>query len=193
MTPFSSVAILEKLALLKIAFCKAPVFSRASSRRTSVMTSTVPAPSAEIARSSDCAGTQVMAPPSFAATRAALTDPFAIYGFPFECRLAAQLPGIIRARVMPTRSSGYTREIRASLCRHTQRIGADAIYDQIRSELNGALSRMRLPSGSRWATGVCSEYVDPAPVGLRVGGLARGAAGPQGFARAGPRPGEGFH
>src|ERR1035437_1263937 len=42
MTPFSSVAILEKLALLKIALCKAPVFSNASSRRTSVMTSTMP-------------------------------------------------------------------------------------------------------------------------------------------------------
>src|ERR1035438_5468126 len=41
MTPFSSVAILEKLALLKIASCKAPVFSRASSRRTSVITSAV--------------------------------------------------------------------------------------------------------------------------------------------------------
>ena len=40
MTPFASVAMLEKLALLKIAFCKAPVFSRASSRRTSVSTST---------------------------------------------------------------------------------------------------------------------------------------------------------
>src|SRR5580700_3534069 len=36
MTPFSSVAMLEKLALLKIAFCKAPAFSRASSRRISV-------------------------------------------------------------------------------------------------------------------------------------------------------------
>jgi hypothetical protein len=30
MTPFSSVAILEKLALLKMAFCNAPVFSNAS-------------------------------------------------------------------------------------------------------------------------------------------------------------------
>src|SRR5580704_1324547 len=37
MMPFSSVAIIEKLALLKIAFCRAPVFSRASCRRTSVM------------------------------------------------------------------------------------------------------------------------------------------------------------
>src|SRR3954447_4150095 len=36
MTPFSSVAMLEKFALLKIAFCKAPAFSRTSSRRTSV-------------------------------------------------------------------------------------------------------------------------------------------------------------
>jgi len=30
MTPFASVAILEKWALLKIALCKAPVFSRAT-------------------------------------------------------------------------------------------------------------------------------------------------------------------
>src|SRR5450830_254900 len=36
MTPFSSVAMLEKLALLRIAFCSAPVLSRASFRRTSV-------------------------------------------------------------------------------------------------------------------------------------------------------------
>ena len=35
-TPFASVAMLEKLALLKIALCRAPVFSRASWRRTSV-------------------------------------------------------------------------------------------------------------------------------------------------------------
>src|SRR5580692_9755202 len=40
MTPLSSVAILEKLALLKIAFCSAPAFSNAASRRTSVTTST---------------------------------------------------------------------------------------------------------------------------------------------------------
>src|ERR1017187_7206235 len=40
MTPFASVAMLEKLALLKIAFCKAPALSRASSRRTSVTIST---------------------------------------------------------------------------------------------------------------------------------------------------------
>jgi len=37
MTPFSSVAMLEKLALLSIAFCKAPVLSNASWRRSSVM------------------------------------------------------------------------------------------------------------------------------------------------------------
>jgi hypothetical protein len=36
MTPFSSVAMLEKFALLKIALCKAPVFSRALASRTSV-------------------------------------------------------------------------------------------------------------------------------------------------------------
>src|SRR5258708_13937663 len=36
MMPFSSVGIIEKFALLKIAFCRAPVFSRASWRRTSV-------------------------------------------------------------------------------------------------------------------------------------------------------------
>src|SRR5438309_11451204 len=36
-TPFASVAILEKLALLKIALCKAPALSNAFSRRTSVM------------------------------------------------------------------------------------------------------------------------------------------------------------
>ncbi len=41
MTPFSSVAMLEKLALLKMAFCKAPVLSTAALRRTSVMTSGV--------------------------------------------------------------------------------------------------------------------------------------------------------
>src|SRR3954469_18502016 len=38
-TPFSSVAMIEKLALLRIAFCKAPVFSNASFRRTSVIAS----------------------------------------------------------------------------------------------------------------------------------------------------------
>src|ERR1700676_2043905 len=39
MTPFASVAILEKLALLKIALCKAPVLSRASVCRTSTLAS----------------------------------------------------------------------------------------------------------------------------------------------------------
>jgi len=34
MTPFASVAMLEKLALLNIAFCRAPALSSASSRRT---------------------------------------------------------------------------------------------------------------------------------------------------------------
>ena len=43
MTPYSSVAMLEKLALLKIALCSAPVVSSASWRRTSVMPSAVPA------------------------------------------------------------------------------------------------------------------------------------------------------
>ncbi len=40
--PRSSVATLEKLALLKMAFCKAPVFRRISLRSRSVMTSNVP-------------------------------------------------------------------------------------------------------------------------------------------------------
>jgi hypothetical protein len=39
MTPFSSVAMLEKLALLKMASWRAPVLIRASLRRTSVTTS----------------------------------------------------------------------------------------------------------------------------------------------------------
>src|SRR4051812_9422537 len=43
MTPRSSVAMLEKLALLKIAACKAPALNRTSWRRTSVLTSIVPA------------------------------------------------------------------------------------------------------------------------------------------------------
>src|ERR1019366_2007208 len=43
MTPLSSVAILEKLALLKIAFCRAPALSSASLRWTSVTTSSLPA------------------------------------------------------------------------------------------------------------------------------------------------------
>src|SRR3954471_4653253 len=44
-TPFASVAMLEKLALLKIALCRAPAVSRASCRRPSVITSTIPAAS----------------------------------------------------------------------------------------------------------------------------------------------------
>src|ERR1041384_3960374 len=40
MTPFSSVAMVEQLALLKIAFCKAPALSRTSWRWTSVTIST---------------------------------------------------------------------------------------------------------------------------------------------------------
>src|SRR6476619_1642390 len=60
MTPFSSVAMLEKLALLKIAFCSAPVFSRAASRPTSVTPSAAavsmaPTVSSEMAGSRDCA------------------------------------------------------------------------------------------------------------------------------------------
>src|SRR5664279_317961 len=39
MTPFASVAILEKLALLKIALCRAPVVSRASVCRRAVFAS----------------------------------------------------------------------------------------------------------------------------------------------------------
>src|SRR5258706_2202083 len=46
MTPFSSVAMLEKLALLSIALCKAPVISNASWRRTSVTPSALPISSA---------------------------------------------------------------------------------------------------------------------------------------------------
>src|ERR1700723_877326 len=38
-TPLASVAMLEKLALLKIAFCKAPVFSNASALPVSLGTS----------------------------------------------------------------------------------------------------------------------------------------------------------
>ena len=41
-TPLASVAMLEKLALLKIAFCRAPVLSKASWRRLSVMPSALP-------------------------------------------------------------------------------------------------------------------------------------------------------
>jgi hypothetical protein len=43
MTPFASVAMLEKFALLKIALCKAPVFSRVSVCWTSLITSAVSA------------------------------------------------------------------------------------------------------------------------------------------------------
>src|SRR5438045_101614 len=41
MTPFSSVAMLEKLALFRIAFCKAPVLSNAAWRWTSNRAATV--------------------------------------------------------------------------------------------------------------------------------------------------------
>src|SRR6202035_1929203 len=51
MTPFASVAMLEKLALLKIAFCKAPAFSSASSRRTSV---TICAAAGSLSRKAFC-------------------------------------------------------------------------------------------------------------------------------------------
>src|SRR6266850_4949300 len=43
MTPFSSVAMLEKLALFRIAFCKAPVLSTASTRRISMTASALAA------------------------------------------------------------------------------------------------------------------------------------------------------
>src|SRR5580692_5342481 len=43
MTPFSSVAMLEKLVLFRIALCNAPALSTASLLRASVMTFTVPA------------------------------------------------------------------------------------------------------------------------------------------------------
>src|SRR5438067_1913289 len=45
-TPRSSVAMLEKLALLKIASCNAPVFSTTACRRVSLMTSRLPGSSA---------------------------------------------------------------------------------------------------------------------------------------------------
>src|SRR5947209_1371789 len=45
-TPFASVAMLEKLALFKIAFCSAPAVSTASCRLPSVMTSVPPPVSA---------------------------------------------------------------------------------------------------------------------------------------------------
>src|SRR5947207_1362141 len=43
MMPFSSVAMIEKLALFRIALCKAPVLSRASSRCTSILAASEPA------------------------------------------------------------------------------------------------------------------------------------------------------
>src|ERR1022692_5139395 len=46
MTPFSSVAMLEKLALLKIASCSAPVLSNEFCRRTSVTPVGLPVSSA---------------------------------------------------------------------------------------------------------------------------------------------------
>src|SRR6202521_89106 len=55
MTPFSSVAMLEKLALFRIAFCSAPVLSSAASRRTSVTTSTVATESSGMTGSWYCA------------------------------------------------------------------------------------------------------------------------------------------
>src|ERR1700680_1154666 len=64
MIPFSSVAIIEKLALVRIAFCKAPVLSNTSWRRPSKMPSGLPAssrmkeslPFANIAGPCDCCG-----------------------------------------------------------------------------------------------------------------------------------------
>src|ERR1039458_2319897 len=91
MTPFSSVAILEKLALLKIAFCKAPVLSRASSRRTSVMTSTVPAASS---------------------AKATITGPFAIFSVPFRVLfLLCSYPDNPCTSDAKHRSSGMREEI----------------------------------------------------------------------------------
>jgi hypothetical protein len=43
MTPFASVAMLEKLALLKIALCRAPVRTRASALGTSTAALSAPA------------------------------------------------------------------------------------------------------------------------------------------------------
>src|SRR5271157_2681069 len=60
MTPLSSVAMLEKLALLKIAFCKAPAFSRTSLRRTSVTTFSLPTAASEVAESWFCADISVI-------------------------------------------------------------------------------------------------------------------------------------
>jgi hypothetical protein len=44
MTPLASVAILEKFALLKIAFCKSPVVNNASWREASFIPITLGAP-----------------------------------------------------------------------------------------------------------------------------------------------------
>src|ERR1041385_1709566 len=57
MTPFASVAILEKLALLKMGLWRAPVLSRASWRRTSVRRSTEPASVSRTAGSRHGVGT----------------------------------------------------------------------------------------------------------------------------------------
>src|ERR1035437_5723833 len=56
MTPFASVAILEKLALLKIALCRTPAFSSASSCRTSVTTAKARAASSGVVESYLSAG-----------------------------------------------------------------------------------------------------------------------------------------
>src|SRR5438128_2528383 len=58
MTPFASVAMLEKLALLKIALCKASAVSSASCRRLSVMVSTTP-----VAGSVSCSNSGIEDPP----------------------------------------------------------------------------------------------------------------------------------
>src|SRR3972149_1687338 len=62
MMPFSSVAIIEKLALLRIALCKAPVLSRASLRCTSMPAAFAPAALAQAVESSSVAD---MAQPPF--------------------------------------------------------------------------------------------------------------------------------
>ena len=49
MMPFSSVAMIEKLALVRMAVCSAPVFSKASWRLTSVMRAALPASSGMVA------------------------------------------------------------------------------------------------------------------------------------------------
>src|SRR5580700_20142 len=55
-TPLSSVAMLEKLALFRMAFCSAPVLSRAAARLTSVTVSATPAASSKRATSWYSAG-----------------------------------------------------------------------------------------------------------------------------------------